>query len=101
MDKCIDSLGDTKTFSTLDANSGYGHIEVHKGDRQMTALALNKEFYQFTRMPLELRRASATFNFVKVVRQSKVKRQHVFVYLDYIFMFSKTPQEPIKHTEMV
>jgi hypothetical protein len=36
MDECIDSLGDSKTFATLDCNSGYWQIPVRPEDREKT-----------------------------------------------------------------
>ena len=32
MDDCIDSLGDAKIFTTLDANCGYSQLNVDKPD---------------------------------------------------------------------
>jgi hypothetical protein len=54
MDDCIDSLGDARVFSTLDANAGYWQIRVAKKDREKTYFICHAGTYQFIRMPLGL-----------------------------------------------
>ena len=46
MDECIDSLGDTQVFSTLDCNSGYWQLEVAPEDRHKTAFVSHHGLYQ-------------------------------------------------------
>ena len=50
MDKCIDNLGDSKVFSTLDAISGYWLILISAKDRDMTTFTTNFGTYVFMRM---------------------------------------------------
>lgn len=50
-DEYIESLGNGKVFSTLDANSGYWQMESDPRDRDKTAFTLNHGLYRFTLMP--------------------------------------------------
>jgi hypothetical protein len=42
MSDCLDSLGDAKIFSTLDANSGYWHLEMAEADREKTTFTSHR-----------------------------------------------------------
>ena len=61
MDECIDSQGDTKVFSTLDANSGYWQILIAPTDRDETSFTMHFETYAFSRTPFRLKNAPATY----------------------------------------
>lgn len=41
VDECIDSLGDTKVFSALDAVSRYWQMPIPEGDRDKNAFSCN------------------------------------------------------------
>lgn len=58
----IESLGDGKIFSTLDANTGYCQVEVHKSNHEKTAFTSNHGLYQFTRISFGLSNAPLHFN---------------------------------------
>ena len=60
MDECIDSLGDAKVFSTLDANSGYWQILIAPKDRDKTTFTTHFGTCAFTCMLFGLKNASAT-----------------------------------------
>jgi hypothetical protein len=57
MDKCIDSLGDARVFSTLDYNSGYWQIPVSPQGKEKTTFTSHEGLFQFLRMPFGLRNA--------------------------------------------
>jgi hypothetical protein len=54
MDDCIDSLGDARVFSTLDANAGYWQTRVSKEDSEETSFICHDGTYQFKECHLDL-----------------------------------------------
>ena len=61
MDECIDSLGDAKFFSALDANSRYWKILIATNDRDKTTFTTHFGIYVLTRMLFGLKNAPATY----------------------------------------
>lgn len=47
INECTDSLAAAAVLSTLDANSGYWKIEIHKADRDKTASTSQGRLYRF------------------------------------------------------
>lgn len=48
MDECLDSLGDKKVFSALDAIYGYWQMPIPEKDRHKTAFSCHSGLYQLT-----------------------------------------------------
>jgi hypothetical protein len=61
VDGCLDSLGDARNFSNLDANFDYRQIDVNEADREKTAFSSHRDLYQFKRIPFGLITALAIF----------------------------------------
>ena len=61
MDEAIDSLGDTKILTTLDAYSGYWQIAMKPEDRAKPEFVCHSGNFQYTRMLFGLTNAPATF----------------------------------------
>jgi transposase InsO family protein len=101
MDDCIDSLGDARVFSTLDCNSGYWQIPVRPEDREKTTFTSHDGLYWFLRMPFGLRNAPATFQRFVDITLSGLTWKSCLVYLDDIIVFSRTPEEHMKHLDAV
>ena len=62
MDACLDSLGDSAYFTTLDANCGYCQLDVHKPHRNKTALVCHRGVFEYKRMPFGLCKATRVFS---------------------------------------
>jgi RNase H-like domain found in reverse transcriptase/Reverse transcriptase (RNA-dependent DNA polymerase) len=97
----IDSLGDTKIFTTLDCNSGYWQIPVRPEDREKTTFTSHEGLYRFLRMPFGLRNAPATFQRFVDITLSGLTWKTYLVSLDDIIVFSKTPKEQMAHLDAV
>lgn len=61
MDECIDSLGTSKVFYTLHANSGYWQTQIRPSDHDNTALIFYAGSFRNKRTPLVLQITAATF----------------------------------------
>ena len=86
MDECIDSLGDARIYTALDANCGYWQIEIEENDRNKTAFTSHQGLYRFKRMPFGLRNAPGTFQRAADVILSKVKWKTALVYHDDVIV---------------
>lgn len=88
MDELIDSLGNAKLFSTLDANREYWKIEIYTKDRDNTDFTPHHGIYRFIWMPFGLKKALETFQGAMDVILESVKWQFESVYLDDMVVFS-------------
>jgi hypothetical protein len=88
MDECIDSLGESVMFTTLDCNSGYWKIPVHPGDRDKNTFTSRYGTYRFLRPLFGLRSDPATFQRAIDIILSGVKWKTCLVYLDDVIVFS-------------
>jgi hypothetical protein len=93
MDDCIDSLGDSQYFSTLDANAGNWQISVAPEDRDKTAFTSHRGLYRFKRLPFGLATAPATFQRAIDVILSSVRFQCALTYLDDIILYSSSLEQ--------
>jgi transposase InsO family protein len=101
MDDCIDSLGDAKYFSTLDANAGYWQISVTAEDQEKTAFTSHRGLYKFKRLPFGLVTAPATFQRAVDVILSTVRFQCALTYLDDIIVYSSSFDQHLGDLENV
>ena len=101
MDECIDTLGDAKVFTTLDAFWGYWQITVPEEDRAKTSFVCHAGQYQYIRMPFGLTNAPATFQRALDVILGKFKWKTCLVYIDDIIIFSKSVDEHIHHVDEI
>ena len=101
MDDSIDSLGDARVFTTLDALWGYWQVPVAKEDRDKTTFVSHMGSFRYKRMPFGLRNAPATFQRTLDVILSGVKWKTCLVYIDDVIIFSKNEEEHVDHLEQV
>jgi len=101
MDECIDSLGNTRVFSTLDRNSEFWQIPVAEEDKHLTAFPCHSGAWQCVRLPFVLCNASATYRRAMDMILAGVKWQICLVYLDDVIVFSGSPEEHLQHLEEV
>ena len=82
----MDSLGEVKVFSRLDANSSYWKIEIGPEDREMISLKTDFGTYVFTRKPFGLKNSLASYQRAIDLILITVKWQFAFEYLNYIIV---------------
>ena len=88
MDECIDSLGDAKVFSSLDASSWYWQIQIAPKDSDRTTFTIHIGTNSLMRMSFGLKNALATYQRAIDTILTTVKWQFTLVYLNNIIVFS-------------
>ena len=96
-----DKLGGAKVFSTFDLASGYHQILLHESDVDKTAFRTPLGSFAFRVLPFGLTNAGAVFQ----AQMNRIFREHlgkfVLVYLDDIYVYSRTAEDHIVHLEKV
>jgi len=100
-DDCFDKAHGAKYFSKLDLRTGFWQIKVHPNSRSCTAFRTNSGHYEYTVLPMGLCNAPGTFMHVmnSVFREQLGK--FVLVFLDDIFVYSRTEAEHLEHLRAV
>ena len=101
MDECIDSLGEAKVFSTLDAYSGYWQLPIKEEDKPKSAFVCHAGTFQYRRMPFGLTNAPASFQRALDLILSRFKWKTCLIYLDDVIIYSKSMEEHIDHVDEV
>ena len=78
----FDALVGAQFFSTLDLASGYHQIAMHPDDQHKTAFVTPMGLFEYTRMPMGLSSAPATFQRLMQSTMSDFIFQFLLVYLD-------------------
>ena len=61
IDEMLDSLGNSKWFSSLDLSSGYWQIPVEESSKSKTAFISKQGLFEFNSMPFGVCNGPATF----------------------------------------
>ena len=101
MDECIDSLGQAKIFTVLDANLGYWQLPIHPEDRHNTGFVTHYGTFQYRRMPFGLTTAPSSFQRGLDMILTNFKWRTCLIYLDDIIIFSNSVEEHIDHVDDV
>lgn len=101
MDECLDSLGDMRIFSVLDAISGYWQMPIPEEDRDKTAFSCHSGLYRFNRMLFGLTNAPATFQRAMDILLSPFRWKSCLVYLDDIIIFSRNWDDHVEHVDAI
>ena len=101
MEDCIDSLGEARLFTTLDALWGYWQVPIAERDRDRTTFTSHMGTFRYKRMPFGLRNAPATFQRALDIILSGVRWKTCLVYIDDVVIFSKTQEEHFEHVNHV
>lgn len=99
--KCIDTLGDAKFFTTLDAYFGYWQMKIRNKDRPKTAFVFHVGTFQCVRMTFCLTNSPACFQRAKYLILTKYKWKTCLVYVDDVIIFSNNVDDYIKHVDKI
>ena len=88
--KSLDALVGAQYFSTLDLARGYRQISMDPRDQHKTAFTTPFGLYEYTRMPMGLASAPATFQRLMQATMSDFAFHFLFVYHDDLLLYSKT-----------
>lgn len=86
----LNSVGNSKYFSTIDCASGFWQISLRAEDRTKTALSTEYAHFEYKSMPFGLKGASATFQRLMSSVLSGMQGLKCLVYLDNIIVFGET-----------
>ena len=95
----FDALVGAQFFWTLDLASGYHQIAMHSDDQHKTAFVTPMGLFEYTRMPMGLSSAPATFQRLMQSTMSDFIFQLLLVYLDDLLVYSKTFGEHLAHLD--
>lgn len=97
IDDTLDTLSGATMFSTLDLQSGYWQVEVHKEDREKTAFSVGNGLCHFNVMPFGLCNAPATFERLMERVLKGLHWKTCLVYLDDIIIMGKDFDEHLRN----
>ncbi|GJT16119.1 putative reverse transcriptase domain-containing protein [Tanacetum coccineum] len=101
IDDLFDQLQGSQFFSKIDLRSGYHQLRVHEDDIPKTAFRTRYGHFEFTIMPFGLTKASTIFmNLMNRVCRPYLDK-FMIVFIDDIFIYSKTREEHVKHLRLV
>ena len=84
---CLDSLGGSKWFCTLDLASGYWQVEMDEDSREKTAFSSHQGLFEFVVMPFGLANAPATFERLMELVLHGLQWVRCLIYLDDIMVY--------------
>ena len=94
--ECLDSLGNSSMFSTLDLHSGYWQIPIDPKDVQKTAFTTESGHWEFVVMPFGVKNAPAVFSCLMADVMGGLAWSGVAIYLDDIIIGGTTFEEHIR-----
>ena len=89
IEDCLNSLGSSKFFSTLDLRSSYWQTEIDQKDRDKTAFVTRRGSYRFKVLSFGLANAPAFFQRLMDCPMSVLTWEACFVFLDDVIVFAK------------
>jgi len=83
----LNTLGNSKYFSTTDCASGFLQVPVRPEDQAKTVFSTREQHFQYKRMPFGLKGAPATFQRLMTTVLSGIQGIECLVYLDDVVVF--------------
>lgn len=101
MEDDIDSLGEAKIFTILDANCGYWQVPIHASGKDKTTFTFQSGTYQFKRMPFGQINAPNTFQRTLDILISGLRRNKCLVNIDDVIILNKSFEEHLKQIHYI
>ncbi|GBG61440.1 hypothetical protein CBR_g21785 [Chara braunii] len=101
IDDLLERLGGATYFSKLDLKLGYHQIEIQPQDRYKTAFKMRYVHFEWVVMPFGLTNAPTTFQAAMTTEFRDLLDRTVLIYLDDIFVYSRTLDEHLVHLRVV
>jgi hypothetical protein len=92
-DDTLDTLDETKWFSTADLKSGYWQVDMHLGDKEKTVFYMGQRIWHVTVVPFGLCNAPEVFERLMETDLRGLTTKSCLVYLDDMIVLSHTLQE--------
>ena len=93
IDEIIESIGNSRYFSTIDLASGYWQVPIDPRHKAKTAFSTHKGLYEFNVMPFGLTNGPATFQRLMDRVLNRLTWHQCLVYIDDIIVFSNSFDE--------
>ncbi len=101
IDVMLGQFAGAKIFSALDLTSGFYQIHMNPKHQHLTAFITSSGLYEFTVMPFGLCGSPGTFQrMMNYVLKDHIGK-FVLVYMDDIIIYSKSPEEHMKHIRII
>lgn len=97
----LDRLHGAVCFSKIDLRSGYHQIRISEEDVEKTAFKTRYGHFEFLVLPFGLCNAPATFMRMMHDIFHDYLDSFVIIYLDDILVYSRTPEEHLRHVRLV
>ncbi len=101
VDACIDSLGDSAWFSTMDLRAAFWQVKQSEEDAPKTAFITRTGCYQFTRLSFGLSGSPGLFQRLADLIFIGLTWDALLVFLDDIIIFGRTVEEHLNRIEQV
>ena len=99
--EALEALHGAKCFCSLDLQSGYLQVGVHKADKAKTVVTTPFGLLEFNWMPFGLTNAPATFQRLMEQCLSGLNLKMCLVYLDNVIVFGSTFKESLERFQTV
>ena len=97
----LDSLGESKYFSTLDLKSGFFQIAIDENSRHFTAFTCKNGLFQFKRLPFGLQNSPSIFSRLMQHVLAGVNRKICYSYINDVIVFGKSIIEHMENLQTI
>ena len=101
VDSCIDSLGKSSWFTTLDLRSAFWQVKMADKDAPKTAFITRQGCYEFTRLPFGLSGSPLLFQRLADLIFSGLQWEQLLVFLDDIIIFANSVESHLQRLNAV